>query len=302
MVDQILKSVSAESRCAALKRLLSSSACVRVMEVHSPLCALLVEKIFHVENGARTEFDAFWSSSLTSSTVLGKPDIELIGFSDRLSSVSDIFEVTTKPMIFDADTGGLPEHLSHHVRTAERLGISAFIIEDKTGLKKNSLLGNEVHQAQATVIEFSEKISAVKKSQPASEFLLIARVESLVLEVGMNDAICRALAYVEAGADGIMIHSRESSPLQVLEFARIFRTYHCDIPLVCVPTTFNDIHYDTLVEGGFNVVIYANHLLRAAYPAMHFVASEILKKGCTAEVEKHCLAIKDILNLVPGTR
>ncbi|VVQ22076.1 Phosphonopyruvate hydrolase [Pseudomonas fluorescens] len=292
MSDGMLGGITAENRCAALDKLLRWNAGVRVMEVHSPLCALLVEKIFHMEKGVRTEFDAFWSSSLTNSTMLGKPDIELIGVSERFSSVSDIFEVTTKPLIFDADTGGLPEHLSHHVRSAERLGISAFIIEDKTGLKKNSLLGNDVRQTQASVLEFSEKISEVKRSQLTSEFLLIARVESLVLDAGMKDAIYRALAYVEAGADGIMIHSREKSPFQVLEFARIFRSYHQNVPLVCVPTTFNDIHYDDLIESGFNVVIYANHLLRAAYPAMHFVASEILKKGCTAEVEKHCLAIR----------
>lgn len=302
MMDQVIKNTSSESRCSALAKLLKAGSGVRVIEVHNPLCALLIENVFHMKNGFRMEFDAFWSSSLTDSTVLGKPDIELVGFSDRLARVADIFGVTTKPLIFDADTGGLAEHLSHHVRTAERLGVSAFIIEDKTGLKKNSLFGTEVFQTQASVTEFSEKIAFVKRSQLGSDFLLIARIESLILDAGMPDAMNRALAYVDAGADGIMIHSREISPFQVLEFARIFRSYHSRVPLVCVPTTFNSIHYDALIGAGFNIVIYANHLLRAAYPAMHFVASEILRNGCTAGIEQHCLAISDILNLIPGTR
>ncbi|WP_350647245.1 phosphoenolpyruvate mutase [Pseudomonas sp. HY13-MNA-CIBAN-0226] len=297
-----LGNATAEVRGASLGKLLTCQDGLRVMEVHSPLSAMLVEKIFNIKNGVRTEFDAFWSSSLTDSTLLGKPDIELVSFSERFSKIAEIFQVTTKPLIFDADTGGAPEHLCHHVRTAEKLGISAFIVEDKTGLKKNSLLGTGALQVQASVIDFSKKISMAKSSQFTSSFLLIARIESLVLDAGMGDAIHRALAYVEAGADGIMIHSRDESGFSVLEFARVFRAHHKNIPLVCVPTTFNGVHYEALIDNGFNIVIYANHLLRAAYPAMRHVATEILKNGCTSKVEKHCLALNDILDLVPGTR
>lgn len=301
MHGEIFKGRCARSRCSALRQLLKDKQGLRVMEVHCPLTALLVEGVSYSANDGDVVFDAFWSSSLVDSTLRGKPDIELVELSERFSSVSTIFDVTTKPLIFDADTGGVIEHLPYHIRTAERLGISAFVIEDKTGLKKNSLLGNEVLQSQASIEFFSKKIAIAKQSQTHPDFMIIARIESLILDEGMAQALRRALAYVAAGADGIMIHSRQAAPDEVLEFARLFRMHHPAIPLVCVPTTYTNIHFDALVEAGFNVVIYANHMLRAAFPAMSFVAREILRKGCTQEVEEYCLSVKGVLELIPGT-
>ncbi|ARD38916.1 phosphoenolpyruvate mutase [Edwardsiella ictaluri] len=291
------------TRRTALKTILQEKKGLRIMEAHSPLSALLVEKAeYKNDSSDKIEFDGFWSSSLTDSTLRCKPDIELIDISSRFSRISDIFDVTTKPMIFDGDTGGKVEHLPYHIAQAENLGISAFIIEDKTGLKKNSLFGNEVSQTQASIEEFSEKIAIAKQAQITPEFMLIARIESLILEAGMDDAINRALTYVDSGADSIMIHSRKKDAGEILKFAKIFRTHYRDVPLVCVPTSFNEVHFDHLIDGGFNIVIYANHLLRASYPAMQYVADQILKYGRTLEIENKCLPINKVLDLIPGTR
>lgn len=289
-------------RRSALRQLLQQKKGLRIMEAHSPLSALLIEQASFEANGETRHFDGFWSSSLTDSTLRGKPDTELVHTHHRFEAISEIFDVTTLPLIFDGDTGGQAEHLIYHMREAENLGISAMIIEDKTGLKKNSLFGNEVQQTQASIEDFSAKISAAKAVQVTPEFMLIARIESLILEVGMDDALARAFSYVNAGADGIMIHSRRKSPDEILEFARLFRSRHPSIPLICVPTSFNDITFDELVEGGFNIVIYANHMLRASYPAMKAILPEILRHGRTLEVEDRCLSIKEILDLIPGTR
>ncbi|WP_081372218.1 phosphoenolpyruvate mutase [Pseudomonas fluorescens] len=297
-----MKSVTSELRGQSLRKLLSKKKGIRVIEAHSPLSAMLVEKASYTNGNVTVEFDAFWSSSLTDSTVRGKPDTELLDLKSRLNGVSDIFEVTTKPLILDGDTGGKAEHLPYHIATAERMGVSAVIIEDKTGLKKNSLFGNDVKQTQADPIEFAEKIRLGKNAQLSSDFMLIARIESLILDAGLDDALKRALLYVESGADGVMIHSRKKDPSEIIEFAKRFRTHYPSVPLVCVPTSFNDIKFDTLVDNGFNVVIYANHMLRAAYPAMLSVANQILKYGRTLEVEDRCLDIQEILSLIPGTR
>lgn len=301
MQGEIFKGRCASARCSALGELLRHKKGLRVMEVHCPLTALLIEGMLYSGVEGEVVFDAFWSSSLVDATLRGKPDTELVELSSRFSNVSDIFDVTTRPLIFDADTGGLIEHLPYHVRTAERLGISAFVIEDKAGLKKNSLLGNEVFQCQANIEEFSKKIAIAIQSRSSPDFMIIARIESLILDEGMPQALRRSLAYVAAGADGIMIHSRQAAPDEVLEFARLFRMHHQNVPLICVPTTYTNIHFDALVLAGFNVVIYANHMLRAAYPAMSFVAREILKNGCTQKVEQYCLSVKGILELIPGT-
>lgn len=300
MDDDVFKYHGMSSRCSALGQLLKGKKALRVMEVHSPLSAMLVETMSCPSAAGDIEFDAFWSSSLADATQRGKPDIELVEFSSRFASVSDIFDVTTKPLIFDADTGGPLEHLPYHIKTAERLGISAFVIEDKIGPKKNSLLGVEALQCQASIDEFASKIRIAKAAQNTPYFLVIARIESLILEEGMPQALKRALAYVEAGADGIMIHSRQASPCEVLTFARLFRMHHQTVPLVCVPTTYTNIRFDELVHAGFNVVIYANQLLRAAYPAMSFVAQAILKNGCTEKIEKYCLSTRGVLELIPG--
>jgi phosphoenolpyruvate phosphomutase len=289
-------------RRRTLKRLLAAKPISRFIEAHNPISALIAEHALVEKNGKVRQFDGFWSSSLTDSTARGKPDIEALEINSRLSNINDIFDVTTKPLIMDADTGGKPEHFELNVRSMERLGISATIIEDKTGLKKNSLLGNDVIQSQDDIESFSDKIRAGRAARVSDDFMVIARVESLVLEKGMNDAIKRALAYASAGADGIMIHSRQKKSDEVFEFARLFRIEFPTLPLVCVPTSYNTVTEDILAEHGFNVVIYANHLLRAAYPAMQRVAHDILKNGRSAEVDAQLMNINEILELIPGTK
>ncbi|KAB1084011.1 phosphoenolpyruvate mutase [Neorhizobium galegae] len=292
-----------EARRARLRTLLSKGRCLKLLEAHSPLSALIVESATHQgSEGEIAQFDGFWSSSLTDSTLLGRPDIEIVDVARRIRAVEDIFDVTEKPLVFDGDTGGHPEHFRLHVRMMEKAGISAVIIEDKTGLKKNSLFGNDVLQHQADIQEFSDKIAAGKAAQDTPDFMIIARIESLILDRGLDDALSRANAYVSAGADGIMIHSRKKDPAEILAFARQFRAQHPAIPLVCVPTSFNETHFSELEAAGFNVVIYANHMLRSAYQAMSKVSTDILRYGRTKEVEDSCLSVNEILNLIPGTR
>jgi phosphoenolpyruvate phosphomutase len=290
---------TSDIRRSRLRRLIDSKSIVRIMESHNALSGLIVENI-KAENG--TEYDGMWSSSLTDSTSKGKPDIEAVDVSTRISTINEIFEVTTKPMIYDADTGGIAEHFAFTVRTLERTGISAVIIEDKTGLKKNSLFGNDVAQTQDTIENFCQKIQTGKKAQITDDFMVIARIESLILEKGIDDAIIRAKAYIEAGADGIMIHSREKSPEEVLEFCKILREYNENIPIIAVPTSYNEITAEELGKVGVNVVIYANHMLRAAYPGMKNVAKSILEHDRSMEAEKELLSIKEILDLIPGTK
>jgi phosphoenolpyruvate phosphomutase len=274
----------------------------RFIETHNPISALIAEHTTVEVDGKVRQFDGFWSSSLTDSTARGKPDIEALDISSRLTNVNDIFEVTTKPLIFDGDTGGKLEHFELNVRSMERLGISAVIIEDKKGLKKNSLFGNEVVQSQEDIELFCDKIRAGRAARVCDDFMVIARIESLILEKGMQDAIRRAQAYVKAGADGIMIHSRRQGPDEVFEFARIFCSDFPSVPLVCVPTSYNTCTEDVLAAHGFNIVIYANHLLRAAYPAMQRAAHEILSNARSAEVDAHLMSINEILELIPGTK
>ena len=303
MIDQMQGlGTTPDIRRRTLRRLLAAKPISRFIEAHNPISALIAEHA-RVETGGKVrQFDGFWSSSLTDSTARGKPDIEALDISSRLANINDIFEVTTKPLIFDGDTGGKPEHFELNVRSMERLGISAVIIEDKKGLKKNSLLGNEVVQTQEEPELFCEKIRAGRTARVESDFMVIARIESLILDRGMPDAIGRAQAYVKAGVDGIMIHSRRKTPDEVYEFARIFRGDFPNVPLVCVPTSYNACTEDELAAHGFNVVIYANHLLRAAYPAMQRVALEILRHGRSQEVDAQLLGIDKILELIPGTR
>lgn len=294
--------VTSDIRRKTLKRLLQAKPLTRFIEAHNPLSALIAEKSRVDVDGKIRQFDGFWSSSLTDSTARGKPDIEALDISSRLSNVNDIFEVTTKPLIFDGDTGGRPEHFDLNVRSMERLGISAVIIEDKKGLKKNSLFGNEVFQCQEEIEVFCEKIRIGRSARVGDDFMVIARVESLILDKGMADAIERAEAYMGAGADGVMIHSRQKSPDEVFEFAQQFKKSFPNAPLVCVPTSYNTCFEDELADKGFNIVIYANHLLRAAYPAMESVALEILRAGRSLEVDSKILGIDKILKLIPGTQ
>lgn len=285
-----------------LKRLLAAKPISRFIEAHNPISALIAEHARIETNGKVREFDGFWSSSLTDSTARGKPDIEALEINSRLSNINNIFDVVNKPLIMDADTGGKVEHFELNVRSMERLGISATIIEDKTGLKKNSLFGTEVAQSQEDVTAFCEKIQAGRSARVSYDFMIIARIESLILDKGMDDALLRARAYAEAGVDGIMIHSRKKTPDEIFEFAKCFRRDFASLPLVSVPTSYNVVFEDQLAAHGFNIVIYANHLLRAAYPAMQRVAHEILRNGRSLEVDADLMSVKDILELIPGTK
>jgi len=288
-----------EVRRAKLKQLLNLKPVVKVMEAHNGLSALVVENAKVVKNDKIESFDAMWLSSLTDSTAKGKPDIELVDMTSRLRTIDEIMEVTTKPIILDGDTGGEIEHFVFNVRTLERIGVSAVIIEDKIGLKKNSLFGTDVEQTQDTIEHFSLKISSGKKALTTDEFMIIARIESLILKQGMDDAIKRAKAYVNAGADGIMIHSREKEPDEIFEFCEKFREFAPDLPLVVVPTSFNKVYEDEFAQRGVNIVIYANHLIRSAYPAMMETAQTILENNRCYEVDEKCLSIKEILTLIP---
>ena len=301
--DRYLRSLQMTSglRLASLRRLINSNSIVRLIEAHNPMSALIAETLITNRNNQRVAFHGFWSSSLTDSTSMGLPDIEVLDFSRRINNINSIFDVTTKPLIYDADTGGIEEHLAINITTLQRIGVSALIIEDKTGLKKNSLLGNEVTQSQDTVEGFSRKIQKAVEAKIDPNFMIIARIESLILEAGMDDAIERSNAYIDAGADGIMIHSRKSNPEEIFRFSEILRKNHKNIPLICVPTSYNSVTEEELSQSGFNVVIYANQLLRSAYPAMYNAAKSILENGRAYEVDQNLMSIKDILNLIPGT-
>ncbi len=291
-----------DMRLKRLRRLIEAKPIVRILESHSGLTGLIIEKTVVEVNGEKREFDGMWASSLTDSTSKGKPDIEAVDITTRLHNLNDTLECTTKPVIFDGDTGGKIEHFVFTVRTLERLGISAVIIEDKIGLKKNSLFGTDVIQKQDTIEGFCEKISAGKRAQITNDFMIIARIESFIAGKGLDDAMQRALAYINAGADGIMIHSKDKSGEDVKEFCIELKKVHPSIPIVLVPTTYNYITEDEMINWGVSIVIYANHMLRSAYPAMLNTAKTILINGRSYETNDLCMPIKDILELIPGTK
>ena len=291
--------ITPHRRLGMLKRLLEARSQIRIIEAHSGLTGLIAETVSVKCDGKVKEFDGVWMSSLTDSALKAKPDIEYVDMTSRMNTVNDILETTTKPIIYDGDTGGIPEHFVFMVRTLERLGVSAVIIEDKTGLKKNSLFGTDVVQIQDDIQDFSEKISAGKHAQVTDDFMIIARIESLILKAGMDDALERARAYIDAGTDGIMIHSREPEPDEVLTFCKEYAKFSDRVPLVAIPSTYSRTTEDELADAGVRIVIYANQLLRSAYPAMVEVAKGILQYGRAAEVEERCMPIKDIISLIP---
>ena len=303
-LDKEIKSIGTTPniRLKTLRRLINAKPIVRILEAHDGLCGLIIENLEIQKGDKREVFDGMWSSSLTDSTSKGKPDIEAVDLTTRLQDLNNILECTTKPIIFDGDTGGKIEHFTFTVRTLERHGISAIIIEDKVGLKKNSLFGTDAIQTQDTIEGFCAKIKAGKEAQVTQDFMIIARIESLIAGKPMSDALERAYAYVEAGADGIMIHSKNKSGEDIKEFCLTFRQRYAHVPIVVVPTTYDHIHESELRKWGVNVVIYANHMLRAAYPAMMRVACTILENGRAQEVRDLCMPIKEILELIPGTK
>ena len=287
-----------EFRRKRLRQLIDICPVVKTIEAHSGLTGLIAEKTVVEQDGRLDQFDAMWVSSLCDSTAKGKPDIELVDLSSRLRTIDDIMEVTTKPIILDGDTGGLAEHFVYNVRTLERMGVSAVIIEDKKGLKKNSLFGTEVEQTQDSIEGFSEKIRAGKRTQLTDDFMIIARIESLILERGMEDALKRADAFTKAGADGIMIHSRKRDPSEILEFCDRFRAADKHTPIVVVPTSFNTITEEELAAHGVNIVIYANQLTRSAFPAMQQTAEDILRCHRAKEADDRLMPIKEIITLI----
>ncbi len=286
-------------RRARLKKALAMKGLVSAMEAHSGLTGLIVENTVVEEHGGARQFDAMWVSSLCDSTAKGKPDIELVDMTSRFRTIDDICEVTTKPIIFDGDTGGLTEHFVYTVRSLERMGVSMIIIEDKTGLKKNSLFGNEVVQTQDSIEHFSEKIRAGKMAQRTKDFMICARIESLILEQGMDDALERAFAFTEAGADAIMIHSRKKDPSEIFEFVEKYREKNQTTPIVVVPTSFNTVTEEEFKARGVNIVIYANQLTRTGFPAMQNAAKTILANHRAKECDDMCMPFKDIIRLIP---
>lgn len=290
------------NRMSSLKRMIDSGKFCRIIETHSPLAALIAENTFlRNKDGSKNEFDGFWSSSLTDSTLKGKPDIEVLGINQRLLNITEIFDITSKPLIMDVDTGGKLEHFEINVKTIQNTGVSALIVEDKKGLKKNSLFGTDVKQHQDSIKDFSKKIEVAKKVSN-SEFMIIARIESLILNKTVSDAFKRAKAYISAGADGIMIHSKQKTPKEIFQFSKIFRKHFPKVPLVAVPSSYNKVTEEQLIKNGFNIVIYANHLLRASHPAMKKTVISILKNKRSFEIDNQLMSIKSILELIPGTK
>lgn len=292
--------ITPQMRMKSLKELIYSKKPVRILEAHNGLTGLIIEKTKVEKDGKVREFDGMWISSLCDSTAKGKPDIELVDLTSRLNTINDILEVTTKPIIVDGDTGGQIEHFVYTVKTLERLGVSAIIIEDKTGLKKNSLFGTDVKQTQDTIGHFCEKIRAGREARVTSDFMIISRIESLIAKAGMDDAIKRAEAYIEAGTDGIMIHSKEKDGTEIIEFCEKYAKLERRVPLIVVPTSYNFMKEEQLVELGVSVIIYANHLIRSAYPAMVNTAKSILENERSKEASENCMPIKEILTLIPG--
>lgn len=302
LIDEKLKEIGTTPyiRRGKLRKMLSVRPIVRVLEAHNGLTGLIVEKTKISCGDKINSFDGIWISSLCDSTAKGKPDIELVDLTSRLNTVNEILEVTTKPIILDGDTGGKIEHFIYTVRTLERLGVSAIIIEDKVGLKKNSLFGTDVKQSQESIENFQAKIRAGKRAQVTDDFMIIARIESLILKAGLDDAIKRAKAYIEAGADGIMIHSKEKNPDEILAFCKEYNKFENRAPLVVVPTSYNTIREKELIAAGVDIVIYANHLIRSAYPAMVKTAESILMNERSYEAEEYMMPIEKILTLIPG--
>lgn len=289
-------------RRSILRRLIDAKPIVRMLESHSGLTGLICEHA-HVEiNGVKREFDGMWSSSLTDSSLKAKPDIEAVDITTRLYNINDMLESTTKPIIYDGDTGGKPEHFVFAVKTLERLGVSAIIIEDKIGLKKNTTLGKDIPILQDSIEDFSHKIAFGKKAQITEDFMIIVRIESFILNKGLEDALERSKAYIIAGCDGIMIHSNEGTPEEILNFCEEYRMLENKVPLIIAPSTYNQITEDELINAGVSVVIYANHMLRSSFPAMLDVAKSILTNGRSYEANSKCMPINEISDLILGAK
>ena len=296
--SDLINHLTPTSRVSILKRLIDSKKIVRILESHSPLSGIIAENIKFQRGNKTEQFDGMWSSSLTDSSLKGKPDNQSLDFSSRFNGLGDLFDVTTKPLIFDADNGGRLEHLPFTVRTLERLGVSAIMIEDKIGLKKNSLFKDQSGAKQDSIKDFCKKIDLIKKTRNSKDFLIGARIESFILGKGLQDGLKRAKAYSIAGADLILIHSKENTPKEIFSFSKVFRKTKYFKPLVSVPSTYSRTTESMLIKNGFKIVIYANQMLRASYPAMENVAKTILKNQRSFELEKKISSVKEVINLI----
>ena len=296
--EKLGNKITTEERRKSLRNALNVKDTLTFLDIHNSLSAIVIENVSVEKSGINYEFDGMWASSLTDSTAKGKPDIEAVDTSSRLVTLNEIMEVSTKPIIYDGDTGGKPEHFLYTVQNLERLGISSVVIEDKKGLKKNSLFGNDVPQEQESIEKFCEKIKVGNSIKKTDDFLIIARIESLILNKGLKDALNRGENYAQAGAGGILIHSKDESEKEVFEFVRTFKK-NSNLPIVVVPTTYNHVNLEEFKELGVDVVIYANHLLRSAYPSMLSTAEAILMYGRTKEIEENLMSIKEIINFIP---
>ena len=290
--------VSPDTRKKKLRRLIEAKDLVKIIETHSPLAGMIIEDLNLKNKSQFKEFDGMWSSSLTDSLLRGKPDNQSVDYSSRILGLNDIMEVTTKPLIFDADNGGRLEHISYLVKTLERIGVSAMVIEDKIGEKRNSLFKDQNKTKQDTIANFCKKINKAKKSKNSDDFFIVARIESFILKKGLKDALKRGVKYVDAGADAILIHSKEKNPKEIFDFSKKFKKLKPDCPLIAVPSTYSKVKEIELIKNGFQIVIYANHMLRAAYPEMINVAKKILKNERSLEIEKKITPIKEIINLI----
>ncbi len=297
--NQLSKSITTEDRRKSLRNMLHNKDTLTFLDIHNALSAIIVENTSTTKNNKKLEFDGMWASSLTDSTAKGKPDIEAVDTSSRLNTLNEVMEVTTKPIIYDGDTGGKPEHFVYTVQNLERLGVSSVVIEDKKGLKKNSLFGTDVSQEQESVKEFCKKIKVGNDARNTEDFLIIARIESLILDKGLEDALFRAYKYAEAGAGGILIHSKDKTEDLVFKFIKDFKA-NSNLPIIVVPTTYNHVTIEQFKEIDVDVVIYANHLLRSSYPAMMNTAENILKFGRTMEIENELMSVKEIINFIPS--
>ena len=296
--SDLINHLTPTSRVSILKRLIDSKKIVRILESHSPLSGIIAENIKFQRGNKTKQFDGMWSSSLTDSSLKGKPDNQSLDFSSRFNGLGDLFDVTTKPLIFDADNGGRLEHLPFTVRTLERLGVSAIMIEDKIGLKKNSLFKDQSGAKQDSIKDFCKKIDLIKKTRNSKDFLIGARIESFILGKGLQDGLKRAKAYSKAGADLILIHSKENTPKEIFSFSKVFRKTKYFKPLVSVPSTYSRTTESMLIKNGFKIVIYANQMLRASYPAMENVAKTILKNQRSFELENKISSVSEVINLI----
>ena len=290
--------ITPQNRLSKLRRLLNSKRIVRILETHNSLAGLIIENLSHINKSNLIEFDGMWSSSLTDSLTRGKPDNQSVDYSTRILGLNDIMDVTTKPLIFDADNGGRLEHMSYLVKTLERIGVSAMVIEDKIGEKQNSLFENQAKTKQDNISNFCKKLKKAKNSKISEDFFIVARIESFILGKGLRDALNRGEKYVNSGADAILIHSKEKNPSEIFSFSKAFRKIKPNIPLIAVPSTYSSVKEKELIKNGFQIVIYANHMLRAAYPYMLNVGKNILKNGRSFEIEKKITPIKDIIRLI----